>query len=488
MSETFNKIKIGNSTFDLPTYENKINIKSINLTGTTANILSLAQSLGVDNIHYARWFSASDGGASNISGLPISGKSFVCEAICMRRISATDYGYHLTCYIENTAEPYVAVIRATTTEIGWHLVSLKEELSTKYDKTGGTISGDVTILGDGTPLTVNRKVDNTDVNYSKFQSIAPTASASGSGRLLLGNATACERDATNKGAYGALVVYGTGTGYLNLRNYRNHSDNYIVDLPSKAGTLALTDDTLLGHIQNINQPTETDPHIDLNNFVDTGYYDFTISTIRNYMDNKPENIADAAGFLTVYRWSNNSNYILQIFETLASRKDRIQRFQRCRYNGAWTAWVEFANRDNIPAKLSELSDDIGISNMQTKVNNIGNLTTNNGSAKTLAKSVGQSLASFTLTGGHTYIVICSVKIAKGTVGGDRRIQFSSTSDQIAGQLLYTDDFKSSSNSYTYRTFSTFITPTTDTTYHLNAWQDSDASLAASGYMRAIKIT
>lgn len=155
--------------------------------------------------------------------------------------------------------------------------------------------------------------------------------------------------------------------------------------------------------------------------------------------------------------------------------------------GEITRESTFALLDDIPNKLSAFNDDIGIANTQATVSAIANLTSSNGTAKSIAKSTGTSLASFTLAGGHTYLIIASARFAKGTAGGGRRIQFSSSEGQTAGQMNYTTDAVSTSNTYTYLTLNTFISPTTDTTYHLNAWQDSDATLSSIGYLRALRL-
>lgn len=112
---------------------------SIDITGKTTTILSLVKGLintsdYKKSAKYVRWFVTTDGGSSGISDKPTgtTNGGFVCEAICNRLVSATDYRYILRCYVQANTQPYTAIVAQNTTSIEWkglyrHIVYLTND-------------------------------------------------------------------------------------------------------------------------------------------------------------------------------------------------------------------------------------------------------------------------------------------------------------------------------------------------------------------------
>ena len=101
--------------------DKKVDVANIDLTGQTTTLLSLTKALGTNSIHYARWFSKTDGGSSGISDKPTgsTNASFVCEAKCSRHNTTSDYTYQLTCWVQADSNPYIAVVKHDSTSISW---------------------------------------------------------------------------------------------------------------------------------------------------------------------------------------------------------------------------------------------------------------------------------------------------------------------------------------------------------------------------------
>lgn len=112
---------ITEAKMDATDWAKKVNVASIDLTGQTTTLLSLAKTLGTNGVNYARWMSRTDGGSSNISDKPTGGtnKSFVCEAIASRWAANNDYGYQLICRSGSDTNPYVAYIDQNSASITW---------------------------------------------------------------------------------------------------------------------------------------------------------------------------------------------------------------------------------------------------------------------------------------------------------------------------------------------------------------------------------
>lgn len=99
----------------------KVNVASIDLTGQTADLLTLTKTLGTAGTDYARWTSKTDGGSANISNKPTgsTNASFVCEAICSRWASSSDYIYQLVCWVQGSTNAYVTTVANSSSSIIW---------------------------------------------------------------------------------------------------------------------------------------------------------------------------------------------------------------------------------------------------------------------------------------------------------------------------------------------------------------------------------
>lgn len=93
---------------------------NVNLDSQSVSLLTKVKELGQNNLHYARFFTSGDGGASNITDRPVTGaEGFVCEAIASRRASSSDYRYQLIYWRRGINVPYYANITTASTSISW---------------------------------------------------------------------------------------------------------------------------------------------------------------------------------------------------------------------------------------------------------------------------------------------------------------------------------------------------------------------------------
>ena len=99
----------------------KVDIANISLEGQTTTILAQVKDLGENDIHYARFFTRTDGGSSGISDKPTgnTNASFICRAYASRRNTTTDYTYQLVCWVQNDTNPYRAAVKQDSTAISW---------------------------------------------------------------------------------------------------------------------------------------------------------------------------------------------------------------------------------------------------------------------------------------------------------------------------------------------------------------------------------
>lgn len=116
--------------------EQKVDIANTDISNQTTTILALTKALGAAGKHYARWYTFSDGSSSGISDKPTGSTngSFVCTATCNRYVSASDFRYILMCWVQSTAQPYIATVDSTTTSITWNQLVAKTVVDTKQNK------------------------------------------------------------------------------------------------------------------------------------------------------------------------------------------------------------------------------------------------------------------------------------------------------------------------------------------------------------------
>jgi hypothetical protein len=136
MQTLWNKVK---SVFATKTDVNKkLDVNHVNLNGLNTTILAEVQVMGVNGIHYKRFFTSSDDGSANIPDKPTgnSNAGFVLEAICNRRNSSNDFRYVLLCYVQGS-KPKIAWVTNNTTSITWNnLDSTLGTMSVDEGKTG----------------------------------------------------------------------------------------------------------------------------------------------------------------------------------------------------------------------------------------------------------------------------------------------------------------------------------------------------------------
>ena len=103
-------------------FDKKVNIESISLEGETTTLLAEVKNLGANDIHYARFFTRTDGGSANISDKPTgtsNNAGFCCIAYCSRRYTSSSYTYQLICWVQANTNPYIATVTHETTAISW---------------------------------------------------------------------------------------------------------------------------------------------------------------------------------------------------------------------------------------------------------------------------------------------------------------------------------------------------------------------------------
>ncbi len=104
--------------------DKKVNIESVDISGTTNTLLGLTQALVPSSTsykQYQRWICKTDGGSSGISDKPTGNTNagFVCEAYMNRFASITDYRYKLICWVQGDNYPYIATVDYNTSSISW---------------------------------------------------------------------------------------------------------------------------------------------------------------------------------------------------------------------------------------------------------------------------------------------------------------------------------------------------------------------------------
>lgn len=116
--------------------EQKVDIANIDLSNQTTTLLSKIKALGPAGIDYARFYTTTDGGSSGISDKPTgpTNAGFACEVFCNRRNNESDYRYVVICWVQSTAQPYVATVDATTTMILWNQLAAKTAVDAKQNK------------------------------------------------------------------------------------------------------------------------------------------------------------------------------------------------------------------------------------------------------------------------------------------------------------------------------------------------------------------
>lgn len=156
----------------------KVDVNNIDITGQTTTIVSLVKALAASNKSYGRWYSKTDGGTSGISDKPTGSTNagFVCEAICNRFNSATDYRYIVKCWVQSYKSPYIAIVDYSTSTLSWTLLPTSNT-NTTYSLTQDSSDGHKITLtpSSGTAQTITIPDNNT---------VTAIASTTGSGNAV----------------------------------------------------------------------------------------------------------------------------------------------------------------------------------------------------------------------------------------------------------------------------------------------------------------
>lgn len=215
----------------------KVNVASIDLTGQTADLLTLTKALGTAGTDYARWTSKTDGGSANISNKPTgsSNASFVCEAFCSRWASNADYKYHLICRITDDVNPYIATIHNNSSSISWSRLRPTVNDATLTITQNGTSVGTFTANASS-----NATIALTDTTYSDMtgatsstagaHGLVPAPSAGDDAKVLSGAGTWVNQPTVNDATL-TLTQGGSTLGTFTA----NASSNVTIDVPGGGG-------------------------------------------------------------------------------------------------------------------------------------------------------------------------------------------------------------------------------------------------------------
>ena len=154
----------------------KVNIANISLEGQTTTLLSKVQAMGTAGTHYARYYTKTDGGSANISDKPESGsKGFLCEVLCKRYNTASDYRYQLICWVQGDNNPYVASVQNNSTSIFWSRLNTQTITGVKGNAESSYRTGNVNL----TPANLGISATSTSVTVGSTtfnQYVHPTTS------------------------------------------------------------------------------------------------------------------------------------------------------------------------------------------------------------------------------------------------------------------------------------------------------------------------
>ena len=111
-------------------------VAPIDLTGQTVSLLALVQALGTSGTQYAKYICKTDGGSRNISDRPTTNDAgFICEVLCNRRVSSTDYRYILRLYQQTDTNAYLSVVSQINTTISWTRTDTNTDIKASQEQT-----------------------------------------------------------------------------------------------------------------------------------------------------------------------------------------------------------------------------------------------------------------------------------------------------------------------------------------------------------------
>lgn len=223
----------------------KVNVANIDITGQTTTLLSLTQSLATNGIHYARWYSKTDGGSSGISDKPTgtTNAGFVCEACCNRYNTSTDYRYILQCWSSTNKAPYVAVVQSDTSSLSWTLLPTT---NTTYSDATTSVHG---LMSTSDKTKLDGIAAGAEVNQNAFSNVkvgSTTVAADAKTdtlELVAGSNVTLTPDATND----KITIAATDTTY----NDATTSTHGLMSTSDKTKLDNITDNRLITILDNV---------------------------------------------------------------------------------------------------------------------------------------------------------------------------------------------------------------------------------------------
>lgn len=346
----------------------KVNVASILLENQSTTLLSIVQSYaGTENKHYARWYTKSDGG-TKLTDLPVSGKCFVCEAICSRWVSASDYVYQLTLWSKEDTNPYVAIVKQSTTAISWSRLNTQTITGVKGDAESSYRTGNVNL----TPANLGISATSTSVTVGSTtfnQYVHPTTSGNkhvpsggSSGQFLGwsadGTATWVNNPNTDTKVKATAKTDNVEYKILATASASPTSGNateavYDVDI-----TLNPSTNTIAANISG-NAATATKPKtttLTTSNNLDDFYGGSTHGNVFYYTwasGNAPAGAASITGTGTAPTATmeviktHSGSYAIQIVYTAANGT-----WFRIYNNGTWGSWYSYAKSDHVHGHIN----------------------------------------------------------------------------------------------------------------------------------------
>ena len=156
----------------------------------------------------------------------------------------------------------------------------------------------------------------------------------------------------------------------------------------------------------------------------------------------------------------------------------------------------------LQGEVGDIDDDVGtlqtdvgtlqtdVGTLQTSVSVLGTAVWDNGTEISLATSTYKTVAQFTLPKGKWIIMGC-VRFGMSSTGR-RWCALCTSADTSSNtvQYLLMDEIKgwSDGSGHANTNFCSVLSVSAQTTYYLNAWQNSGSALSALGRLMAIRIT
>ena len=233
------------------------------------------------------------------------------------------------------------------------------------------------------------------------------------------------------------------------------------------------------HIEDKENPHQvTKEQVGLSNVDNTRDVDKPVSTAQQTaIDNAEYNATVKTIAKLATTWSDSVNYVVgdivslsdKVYQAILDNKNRIPT------SNIGSIWV--------PIYLGDLLEIFNL-----KIKPIGTITTVNGDATDVSSQTGTTattVASVTLAKG-IYYALCSVNFPNNS-NGFRRINLVQSQNTTTATLGVTSSSAPANGITTSMQLNSILNVTTETTYYLNAQQNSGSTLSVTGQIRAVRI-